>query len=169
MARRLLLIAVLGLLVVETVRLDGQMPASHSAIEMSGVSAAMKFEAAVEGFLKPLNGKFKLRATEVDFEPGGALGNHYHVGPGMRRVLAGELTVVDAETGREQQVGAGEYFYESGEKSFRVYNRGTQPAKLLVMELLPATLQGSAMVALARRSELEEEGKRLQKLLCPTE
>ncbi len=166
MGRRLLLVAALAL---GAVRLDGQMPASHSAVEMSGVGAAMKFEASVEGFLKPLNGKFKLRATEVDFEPGGALGNHYHVGPGIRRVLAGELTVVDAETGKELHVRAGEYFYESGEQSFRVYNRGTQSAKLLVMELLPATLQGSAMVPPARRAELEERGKSLQKLLCPAE
>ncbi len=40
---------------------------------------------------------------------------------------------------------------------------------LLVMELLPASLKGSAMVPPARRAELEEEGKGLQKLLCPAE
>ncbi len=166
MARGLLLIAALGLLAMGVARLEGQMPAGPSTVEMHRIAAAMKFEAPVEGFLKPLNQKFKLRATEVDFEPGGSLGNHLHVGPGIRRVLAGELTVVHAETGKEQVVGAGEYFYESGDQSLRVSNRGTQTAKLLVVELLPATLKGSAMVSMDRRAEIEEQGKNLKKLVC---
>ena len=58
--------------------LDGQVLTTQSTIEMSGLKPAMKFEAPVAGFLEPLNGKLKLRATEVDFEPGAVLGDHYH-------------------------------------------------------------------------------------------
>ncbi len=133
---------------------------------MSGLKPAMKFEAPVEGFLRSLNGKLKMRATEVDFEPGAVLGDHYHVGPGIRFVLAGELSVVHGETGEEQRVREGGYFYETGDVSLRVYNRSGETARLLVVELLPATWQGTAMVPLARRADLAEEGTRLQKLLC---
>ena len=146
--------------------LDGQMLTTQSTIEMSGLKPAMKFEALVEGFLKPLNGKLKMRATEVDFEPGAVLGDHYHVGPGIRFVLAGELSVVHGDTGEEQRVRQGGYFYETGDVSLRVYNRSGELARLLVVELLPATWQGTAMVPLARRADLAQEGIHLQKLLC---
>lgn len=146
--------------------LAGQAHATHAAVEMKGVKPTMKFEAAVEGFLKLLNGKLKQRATEIEFEPAGALGDHYHVGPGIRLVLAGELTLVHAESGAEQRVRAGEYFYEAGDKIFRVLNRGAQPARLLVVELLPAEWQGSAAVPLSRRADLVEQGRNLERRLC---
>ncbi|MBI4462376.1 MAG: cupin domain-containing protein [Acidobacteria bacterium] len=146
-----------------------QMPARHTAVEMSGVRGATKFEAAVEGFLQPLNGRLKLRASEVDFEPGAKLGDHYHIGPGIRMVLSGELTVIDAATGKELQVRAGEYFYEAGDASFGVQNRTQQPARLLVVELLPADWPGTAMVPLARRAELEQEGSKLQRIICQSD
>lgn len=139
----------------------------QAAVAMHGLEGAVKLEAPVEGFLQPLNGKLKLRATEIAFEPGGGLGDHLHVGPGIRLVLAGELTVTDAASGQEQRVAAGGYFYEAGDRSFRVENPAPQPARLLVVEVLPADWQGSAAVALGRRAELNQEGARLEKLLCP--
>lgn len=84
-------------------------------------------------------------------------------------VLSGELTVIDAATGKELQVRAGEYFYEAGDASFGVQNRTQQPARLLVVELLPADWQGAAMVPLARRAELEQEGSKLQRIICQSD
>jgi quercetin dioxygenase-like cupin family protein len=55
-----------------------------------------------------LNGKFKLRATELTFAPDGYIGVHHHVGPGIRFVISGELTF--AEGGQETVYKAGEYF-----------------------------------------------------------
>ncbi|MGH9778157.1 MAG: cupin domain-containing protein [Candidatus Acidiferrales bacterium] len=136
------------------------------AVEMHGVKAAVKQEANVEGFLTPLNSHLKLRATEADFEPGATLGDHLHVGPGLRLVLAGELVVVDAESGAEQRVPAGGYFYEAGDKSFRVHNRSEEPARLLVVEILPVDLKESAMTPVARRGELEKLGAKLEAELC---
>jgi quercetin dioxygenase-like cupin family protein len=46
------------------------------------------------GHLAELNGKFKMRATEVVFAPGADLGVHHHVGPGIRYVVSGTLTVI---------------------------------------------------------------------------
>ena len=145
---------------------QGQTPMGGATVEMSGVKPEMKYEARVEGFLKPLNGKVKLRASEVQFEPGAKLGNHLHVGPGIRLVLAGELTVIDGETNKEQTVRAGEYFYEAGNRSFLAQNRTAQPAKLLVVEMLPAEWRGTAMAPISRYAELEKEGARMEALFC---
>ncbi len=166
MKSRFTFVAAVMLLAVGAVRLGSQMPASHSTIEMSGVKAAMKLQVPLEGFYTSLNGKLDLRASEAEWEPGGAVKDHYHFGPGIRRVLAGELTIVHPDKGTEQKLRAGEYYWESGDVNIHVYNRGTEPAKLLVIELVPAGLKGSAMVPLARRAELAENGARLKEQVC---
>ena len=106
-----------------------------------------------------------MRATEVEFEPNGAVGDHLHFGPGIRHLVAGELTLL-GDSGKEQQVQAGDYFYESGDRDIRVQNRGSVPAKLVVVELVPADLEGSAMVPLDRRPDLEKEGQKLKDAIC---
>jgi len=63
-------------------------------------------------------------------------------------------------------VHAGDYFYESGDVDIWASNRGAEPAKLLIVELVPAGLKGSAMVPLARRAELAENGSRLKEVIC---
>jgi quercetin dioxygenase-like cupin family protein len=95
-----------------------------------------------------------------------ASGDHIHFGPGIRRVLAGELTLTYVDTKKERVVRAGEYFYESGDVVIRAVNRGTQSAKVLVVELVPANLKGSAMAPLSRRAELAENGARLRDEVC---
>ena len=166
MRGRSLLVLLAGLLLLSAgvLRFQGQM--APGSVEMSGVKPAMKLQVPLEGFFTPINGKFDMRASEVDFEPGGAVKDHYHFGPGIRRVLAGELTIVHPEKGTEQKVRAGEFFWESGDVNIHAYNRGTEPAKLLIIELVPAGLKGSAMVPLARRGELEQSGWRLKELVC---
>ncbi len=147
---------------------SGQMQTGHSAIEMSGVKAAMKLQAPVDGFLTALNGKVDLRASEIVFDPGGTIKEHYHFGPGIRHLAAGELTLIDSETGQEQIVHAGEFFYESGTRRHIVVNRGKEPAKVLVVELVPTGLKGPAMVSIDRRPELETTGARLKENICET-
>ena len=57
---------------------------AQAKVEASGVTAQVKMEEVVYGHLTELNGKFKLRAAEVSFEPGAFLGPHHHAGPGLR-------------------------------------------------------------------------------------
>ena len=92
-----------------------QAPAGHSAVEMSGVKPAMKLQVPLEGFFTSLNGKLDMRATEVEIAPGGAIKDHYHFGPGIRSLLAGELSLHFSNTNKDQMVHAGDYFYESGD------------------------------------------------------
>jgi quercetin dioxygenase-like cupin family protein len=163
---RFFALAALVCLAAATARLDSQTPASHSVVEMTGVKAAMKMQTPVEGFFTPLNGKLDLRATEVEIEPGGTIKDHYHFGPGIRRMLAGEATLIFADTKKEQVVRAGEYFYEPGDMNINVVNHGKELAKLLVVELVPAGLKGSAMMPLDRRAELAANGPRLKEAVC---
>ncbi len=165
MKARFFVLAALVCLAAAAARLDSQMPAGQM-VEMSGMKPTLKLQTPLEGFFTPLNGKLDLRATEVDFEPGGGVKDHYHFGPGIRRMLAGELTLIFVDTKKEQVVRAGEYFYESGDVNIQAVNRGKETAKLLIVELVPASLKGSAMVPLARRAELAENGTRLKEQIC---
>jgi len=163
---RFFVLGALVCLAAATVRLDSQMPASHSAVEMTGVKPTLKMQTPVEGFFTPLNGKLDLRATELEIEPGGSIKDHYHFGPGIRRMLSGELTLIYMETKKEQVVRAGEYFYEPGDVNINGVNRSKEPAKLVIVELVPAGLKGSAMVLLDRRAELAANGSRLKEEIC---
>jgi quercetin dioxygenase-like cupin family protein len=83
--------------------------AAQEAVETRGVTSVIKIDEVVFGHLTELNGKFKLRATELTFAPDGYIGVHHHVGPGIRYVISGELTF--AEGGQETVYKAGEYFF----------------------------------------------------------
>lgn len=158
----------IALLFAGTLHVSAQQPAATPAVHMEGAKAAMKHESPIGGFLTPLNGKVKMRATEVTFEPRGMVGDHLHAGPGIRYVSSGELTFVD-QNGKEKVVRAGEYMFESGDENIKAYNRGNVPAKLVVVELLPADWQGSATVPLERREQLASQGPKLQKSVCQSQ
>jgi len=68
----LLLVALLG----GTDRL-----AAQETVETRGIRSEVKIEEVIFGHLTELNGKFKLRATELTFAPDGYVGVHHHVGP----------------------------------------------------------------------------------------
>jgi quercetin dioxygenase-like cupin family protein len=169
-----MLLSVLALVVLTGAvpRLHGQMQSggqtqsTPSMIDMSGVKAAMKLQAPIDGFLTALNGEVDMRASEIVFDPGGTIKEHYHFGPGIRLLAAGELTLIDSETGQEQIVHPGEFFYESGARRHVVVNRGREPARVIVVELVPAGLKGPAMVSITRRRELEAAGAQLKDKIC---
>jgi quercetin dioxygenase-like cupin family protein len=66
-------------------------------VNTQGLVAKIKFEAPLGGFLTEINGKYKLRITELTLAPGGHVGEHNHVGPGIRQVTSGYMTYVAAE------------------------------------------------------------------------
>src|ERR1700757_1094231 len=58
-------------------------------VDTKGVTAVIKYEAPLAGFLKEINGKYKLRVTEITIAPRGYVGAHNHLGPGIRKVTSG--------------------------------------------------------------------------------
>jgi quercetin dioxygenase-like cupin family protein len=113
-------------------------------VERKGTAGKVKHEEVVSGYLSNLNGKYKLRVSENTFEPGGYVGDHHHAGPGIRVVTAGELTLVQA--GKTTIKKAGDTFYESGDVSIAVHNKGKVPAVILNFEILPVDLKGSSNI-----------------------
>ena len=51
-----------------------QVGVSPVKVDTKGLIAKIKFEAPLEGFLKEINGKYKLRITELTLAPGGHVG-----------------------------------------------------------------------------------------------
>jgi quercetin dioxygenase-like cupin family protein len=121
------------LLFVALLGASGRLAAQES-VEMRGITSAVKLEEVVFGHLTALNGKYKMRATEVTFAPGGYLGVHHHVGPGIRYVLSGEVTFT--EGGRATVYKAGEYFFETGNLAHTAENKSNMPLHLLFVEIL---------------------------------
>src|SRR5256885_9312672 len=61
-------------------------------VDTKGLVAKIKFEAPIGGVLKEINGKDKLRVTQITLAPGGYVGEDNHVGPGLRPVTSGSIT-----------------------------------------------------------------------------
>ncbi len=127
--------------------LNAQPAASPVAVDVKGQTGKIGLEQVLSGHLTDVNGKYKLRVTDVRYEPGGYTGEHQHRGPGIRFITAGELTLVQA--GKATVYKAGDYFFEAGDITNAAYNKGNVPLTLLNFELLPADLKGgSAFVPL---------------------
>jgi len=113
-------------------------------VEATGITPSVKVEEIIYGHLVELNGKFKLRATEVTFAPGGLLGPHHHAGPGLRYVASGAVTFI--EGGKATVYKAGEYFYESGDIVHTAENRTKGRTRIIFFEVLPVELSGPSVI-----------------------
>lgn len=117
---------------------------SSGEVEKKGQVSKIKLEAVVAGRLTDLNGKYKLRASEVTYEPGGFIGSHLHGGPGIRCVTSGELTYVQPD--KTTVYRAGECFFESGDVNHTAENRTASPVVLINFEILPSSWNGPSAV-----------------------
>ncbi len=113
-------------------------------VDKKDFSSTVRFEHVLSGHLRELNGKYKFRVTETTYQPGGYIGEHHHVGPGVRYVVSGELTYVQPDTTRIFKTG--DYFYESGDVTHTAYNRSNVPVVILNFEILPSTWDGPSAV-----------------------
>jgi len=109
--------------------------AAQDTVEMRGITASVKLEEVVYGHLHELNGKYKMRATEVTFAPDAYLGVHHHVGPGIRYILVGEVTFT--EGGKSTIYKAGDSFFETGNLAHTAHNHTSMPLRILFVEILP--------------------------------
>ena len=123
---------------------NAQTGVSPVTVDTKGLVARIKFEATIEGFLKEINGKYKLRVTELTLAPGGHVGEHNHVGPGIRQVTSGYMTyVLPKET---IVYGPGDFFFESGDINHTVFNRTKDPMVHVLFEILPVDLKGPSLI-----------------------
>lgn len=114
------------------------------AVDRKDVDAKTKLESVVAGYLPELNGKYRLRVSELTFMPGGYVGEHHHLAPGMRVVTAGELTFVQGD--KTTIYKPGDVFYEPGNVTHTAHNKTNAPVVLLSFEIVPIDLKGSTQV-----------------------
>ncbi len=117
---------------------------AQQQVERKGLTSTVKLEGTDFGYLGELNGKYKLRVTETIIEPGGYVGEHNHVGPGIRFLASGELTFL--EHGKTRTYKAGDYFYETGGITNSTSNKTSSPTVLITFEILPVDLKGGSAV-----------------------
>ena len=136
-----------GLVCLSAVALLAGIPSAAQEtrqVERRDVSSTTKMESVVSGYLAELNGKYKLRVSELTFKPGGFVGEHHHLAPGMRVVTSGELTFVQPD--KTTIYKAGDVFYEAGNVTHTAHNMTNAPVVLLSFEIVPVDLKGSTQV-----------------------
>jgi quercetin dioxygenase-like cupin family protein len=113
--------------------------AAHAdAVDLKGFHAKALADLADLGHLSELNGKYKIRVTQVTMDEAGYMRAHHHVGPGIRCMVSGEMAY--AIGGRTTVYKPGDCFTETGAQTHESSNIGKTPVVLLNFELLPANL-----------------------------
>ena len=118
--------------------------ASPGKVDTKGLTAKIKYESVLSGYLGELNGKYKLRVTELVLEPGGYVGEHHHAGPGIRQVTSGYMTYVLPD--KTVVYGPGDFFFESGDVTHTAQNKTEAPMVHVLFEVLPAELRGPSIM-----------------------
>jgi len=114
-------------------------------VDTKGVTAKILYEAPISGgHLPELKRKYKLRVTEIAIAPGGYVGDHNHLGPGIRQMTVGEMEYIMPD--KTVTYRAGDYFFETGDISHRVLNKSGDICKHLLFEILPADLAGASLI-----------------------
>ena len=132
-------------LVADTRRVSAQTGVAVPVkVDTKGLVAKIKFEAELAGFLTELNGRYKLRVTELTLEPGGHVGEHNHVGPGIRQVTSGSMTYVLPD--KTVVYGPGDFFFESGDINHTVFNKTDAPMVHVLFEILPVDAKGPSLI-----------------------
>jgi quercetin dioxygenase-like cupin family protein len=117
---------------------------SPGKVDTKGLTAKIKFESVLAGYLPELNGKYKLRVTELVLEPGGYVGEHHHAGPGIRQVTSGYMTYVLPD--KTVVYGPGDFFFESGDVTHTAQNKTDAPMVHVLFEILPVDLKGPSIM-----------------------
>ena len=115
---------------------------AQEKVDTKRITAKVRLEEVVSGYLTDLNGKYKIRATEVTFAPGAHVGPLHHAGPGIRYVVSGQLTFTQA--GKDTIYKAGDFFYESGNVVHTGDNKTGTPVRVIFFEVLPLDWSGGS-------------------------
>lgn len=130
MLRKSSAIALACLLSIGVAKADG--------VDLKGFHAKVLAELSDLGHLSELNGKYRIRVTQVTMDPGGYMHAHHHLGPGLRCIQTGEMKY---EIGGKTTIyKPGDCFTETGAMTHESSNIGSVPVVLLNFELLPAAM-----------------------------
>jgi quercetin dioxygenase-like cupin family protein len=145
--------ALIQMLLIVALNTGDAFSASPGKVDRNGLDIKIQSDFVISGNLTPLNGQYKLRLTRTVFKPGGYLGEHEHVGPGIRFVESGELTSI--HPGRTFVYKAGDSFYEPGDARHVLRNNTKAPVQVINFEVLPIDWQGMSAVPLHSAGETQ--------------
>jgi quercetin dioxygenase-like cupin family protein len=109
--------------------------------ELGGDAAGAALAAEVE--LDPAVG-WVVRCDRIDFPPGGIAHRHVHPGPGIRRLLFGELAI-DAE-GTARSIGPGGSWFEGPDYPVLATASPTEDTAFVRVLLLPREWEGKRTI-----------------------
>lgn len=95
-----------------------------------------------------------MRCDRVDFEPGGVAWRHTHPGPGIRCLLAGEITI-EAE-GETHTHGPFAPWFERGPDPVLATTSETEASAFVRVMLLPAEYAGKRTIAYVDPADAEK-------------
>jgi quercetin dioxygenase-like cupin family protein len=99
------------------------------------------------------------RCDRVDFPPGGIAYRHTHPGPGIRRLLFGELTI--DKPGHTQTYGAGDAWFEGADDPVLATSSASEQTAFVRVLLLPAEWAGKRTIRYL--DPADEEKPKLQR------
>ena len=100
------------------------------------------------------------RLDQVEFPPGGVAYRHVHPGPGIRRLLHGELTI-DREGDESQTYRKGEAWFEGADDPVLATASTTEDTAFVRVMLLPAEWAGRRTIRYV--DPADEDKPRLQR------
>jgi hypothetical protein len=133
-------------------RVDG--PAIVWALGGSAGEAALEAEVELDPEIDWL-----VRCDRIDFPPGGIAYRHVHPGPGIRRLLSGELTIESPEGSRTY--GAGDAWFEDAGFPVLATASATEDTAFVRVLLLPAEWAGKRTIRYS--DPADDEKPRLQR------
>ena len=98
---------------------------------------------AVDVSLDPAS-DWVVRCDRVDFPPGGVAYRHVHPGPGIRRLLAGELTIESPDGAQTYR--SGEAWYEGADHPVEATASPSEDTSFVRVLLLPAEWAGKRTI-----------------------
>ena len=111
---------------------------------------------------EPEDGDWVLRCDRVDFPPRGVAYRHVHPGPGIRRILHGELTVVRGDDSVDAQTyRAPESWFEDAEDPVIATASATEDTAFVRVLLLPGEWAGKRSIRYL--DPADEEKPKLQR------
>ena len=144
MTTRIFTLRVSGILFLALASLTAR-AAEPLKVDTREVAAKILYEAPITGGHMPeLTGKYKMRITEISIGPGGHVGDHNHLGPGIRQMTAGEMEYILPD--KTVIYRAGDFFFETGDISHRVNNKTGVPNTHLLFEILPMDVKGASLI-----------------------
>ncbi|MCY3561531.1 MAG: cupin domain-containing protein [bacterium] len=104
-----------------------------------------------------------MRCDRVDFPPGAVAYRHTHPGPGIRRLLFGELTVTTA--GVTTTYRAGDAWFESGPEPVYAESSAVEETAFVRVMLLPAEWAGRRTICYADPADADRPARQRARVL----